>query len=171
MGFSWAVHICNHCWVRVIPPKLRAIPPKSADIFFDFTGASIQQSILPKLVYNDGIPPKAVFNAEIWKFCRNPKSAKTSIRLEFSGGITLFVLASLLPPSTETSLPWLLVFAWSVPNAHQAKESPKSNRLYIGLIGLASVSPKRASWVPIPYTQSSEPSLPHLRISKSWKGM
>jgi len=33
--------------------------------FFDFTGASIQQSILPKLVYNDGIPPKAVVKSEI----------------------------------------------------------------------------------------------------------
>ena len=94
MGFSWAVHICNQCWVRVIPPKLwaippklRAIPPKSADIFFDFIGTSIQQSILPKLVYNDGIPPKAVFKSEIWKFCRNPKSAKTSIHLELSGKV------------------------------------------------------------------------------------
>ena len=35
-------------------------------------------------------------------------------------GITLFVLASLLPPSTESSLPWLHVFDWSVPSAHQA---------------------------------------------------
>ena len=26
-------------------------------------------SILPKLVYNDGIPPKAIFKSEIWKFC------------------------------------------------------------------------------------------------------
>jgi hypothetical protein len=63
---------------------LRAIPPKSADIFSDLTGANIQQSIPPKLVSNDGIPPKAVFKSEIWKFCRNPKSEKKSIHLEFS---------------------------------------------------------------------------------------
>ena len=84
--------ICNQSWVRVIPPKLRAIPPKlravppkSADIFFDFIEANIQQSIPPKLVSNDGIPPKAVFKSEIWKFWRNPKPAKTSIHLELSG--------------------------------------------------------------------------------------
>jgi len=53
--------------------------------FFDFIGASIQQSILPKLISNDGIPPKAVFKSEISKICRHPKSAKTSIHLELSG--------------------------------------------------------------------------------------
>ena len=73
IGFSWAVLICNQSWVRVIPPKLRAIPPKSADILYDSIGAaSIQQSIPQKLVSNDGIPPKAVLKSEIWKFSRNP---------------------------------------------------------------------------------------------------
>ena len=56
--------------------------------FSDFTGAKFQLSIPPKLVSNDEIPPKAVFQSEIWKFRRNPKSAKTSIHLEFPGIIT-----------------------------------------------------------------------------------
>jgi hypothetical protein len=33
--------------------------------FLTLTGASMQQSILPKLVSNDGILPKAVFKSEI----------------------------------------------------------------------------------------------------------
>jgi hypothetical protein len=74
-------------------------------------------------------------------------------------GITLFVLASLLPPSTESSLPWLHVFDWTVPNAHQAKESPKSNRLSDRSVWHPFPQNVQAG-CPSPYTQPSEPSLP-----------
>ena len=44
IGCSWVVLICNQSWVRAIPPESWAIPPK--------------------LVSNDGIPPKAVLRAK-----------------------------------------------------------------------------------------------------------
>ena len=56
---------CAYLWPKLSPGNSAEISANSADIFSDFIGANIQQSIPPKLVSNDGIPPKAVFKSEI----------------------------------------------------------------------------------------------------------
>ena len=68
---------------RLIQNELRGLIPWS----------NYQMSFLPKLALKIRIPPKAVFQSEICYFRRNPKTAETSIHLEFPG-IYIFISQS-----------------------------------------------------------------------------
>ena len=79
-GCSWIVF---QSWLRVIPPKSRPIPPT----LFGQTHSTISSAEIGLQWWNSAERPKVFlrcFKSEIWKCCRNPKTARTSIHLELN---------------------------------------------------------------------------------------